>query len=60
MHHFGVELQREQTACWIGHGRDRARVGFRKHFEAGWQSLDLVAVAHPDIEFVGQVLEKGG
>ena len=57
---FGVELEAVEAALDVGHGGDGAGEGAGDGGEAGGQGGDLIAVAHPDVEFAGEAGEERG
>ena len=58
MHDLGVELDPEEAAAFVAHGRIRAVRRPCAHLEPGRDRRHAVTVAHPDDEFVGKPLEE--
>jgi hypothetical protein len=50
MGHFRMKLHAVETALVVEHAGDGGRGVLAHHPEAGWQLIDLVTVAHPDVE----------
>ena len=58
VHDLGVELDAEEAAAFIAHGRIRAVSRLCADLEPGRNRRHAVAVAHPDDKLVGKPLEE--